>query len=184
MFNSETSHTMIQSWGGQSDFFGYRVGRSGHSGHQAGELKSAAQPEREIFPMANIHTVYIQGRAPFDIAQPVPRPGTDWIARDYLGLFNGPCYGLDVEWGESSLAPNENGGHMTFYEFIIAGDEAIWHSGVVDIVRVFEDAGSIIDEAWSIDLEYDRMRNKEYVVRDGVNVHASFIEGAQEILKG
>ncbi len=99
--------------------------------------------------MANVARVVVEGWAPFDIAQHDQ-------ARSWLGVMNGPSYGLRISYGGEAYGPeNEHGGRTSYTNFIVSGQEAIWYSGAQNLVEAFVEAGCVIDDARHMDIEYD-----------------------------
>ncbi len=99
--------------------------------------------------MANVARVYVKGWVPFDV------PSHE-DARDWLGILNGPSYGLRITYGQQGGGPrSRNGGVTTYYQFEVSGEEAIWYSGVESLVNALVRAGSVVEEARMMDLEYD-----------------------------
>ena len=104
--------------------------------------------------MANVSEVDIEGWMPFDIVQHED-------ARTWLGIMNGPSYGLRITYGEVGKGPeNDHGGHTTYYRFQITGSEAIWTTGTGRAVQALVGdliaGGALIEKARSADQEFDR----------------------------
>jgi len=99
--------------------------------------------------MSNVARVYVKGWIPFDVA-------SHNDACKWLGILNGPSYGLRITYGQQGGGPrNRNGGVTTYYQFEVSGEEAIWCSGVESLVKALVGAGSVVEEARMMDLEYD-----------------------------
>ena len=110
--------------------------------------------------MANVSEVHITGWMPFDIVQHEK-------ARTWLGIMNGPSYGLGITYGQVGTGPeNEHGGHTTYYRFQITGNEAIWTTGTGRAVQALVGdliaGGALIEKALSMDVEYDRDNPRWY----------------------
>lgn len=114
--------------------------------------------------MANVAEVEIHGVMPFDAAVRL-KPGmlvterTDESQRllEWLGTLNMPAFGLRIEYGPSFMGGevNDNGGHMTYYEFSVVGREAVWHSQMADLCQALAGAGCVLGTADMMDLEWD-----------------------------
>lgn len=96
--------------------------------------------------MANTHDVHIRGEIPFNVYE-------DEKATRWLGIMNSPSYGLRISYGGSRFVPNEYGGRTSTYEFTISGREAIWTSGLIELITALEGAGAVISEARAQDLD-------------------------------
>lgn len=97
--------------------------------------------------MANTHQVVIRGELPFHITEHEE-------SRNWLGLMNGPSFGLRVSYGRERYIPNKNGGKTATFEFSIEGTEAIWDSGLLALIKAFEDGGATISYAVAKDLDF------------------------------
>jgi len=99
--------------------------------------------------MANVHSVEITGKMPFNIYEHEP-------ALRWLGMMNAPLWGLEINYPSKSptFLPSRYGGQTAMYRFVISGSEAIWPSGIKQMVEDFQDGGAIIEVARCKDIEY------------------------------
>jgi len=118
--------------------------------------------------MANCHRVQIEGWMPFDVVTKGSHKLHHWMA-----LFSAPSWGLHIEYsGEVRLVPvPRSSGKCTFYWFRISGVEAVWESGIVDLVDQLTAAGCEVLTADVKDL--DNPSNKHSILertQQGVGV--------------
>jgi hypothetical protein len=97
--------------------------------------------------MANIKQVEIRGTLPFNITD-------NPEVRDWLGVMNGPSYGLRISYGNGhSFVPNQNGGRTAIYSFSITGREGVWTKHLIELVKLLQVNGAKISVARAADLD-------------------------------
>ena len=105
--------------------------------------------------MSNILRIEIRGALPYNCQQ-------DPEMKSILGILNGPCIGWRIKWGRSQRGPiNEHGGHTTYYDFVIEGEEAFRWEYVCTIVSCCRRLGVVV-LARCMDIEFDR--NPKWVI--------------------
>jgi hypothetical protein len=83
--------------------------------------------------MSNVKTIDIRGEMPFYTNE------HERLNR-YLGVLNAPSFGLRITWGKQTMRDNGKGGQTAWYEFVIAGQEAVrwdWYHELVDTIEKF-----------------------------------------------
>lgn len=93
--------------------------------------------------MANIAKVHIKGTLPFHCYN-------DPKLMAWLAAMNAPTYGLRIKYGDETYVPNNFGGRTSTWGFEITGSEALWQSGVEQLIDSIKSAKGTVTyvDAW------------------------------------
>lgn len=100
--------------------------------------------------MANVKNIKIIGELPFDCISNVE-------LQPYLAAFNGPCYGLKIQWGQATMFPNEYGGQTATYDFTVSGEEAVHYEWYKYFVGAVKRANGTVSKVFVKDIENNQI---------------------------
>ena len=100
--------------------------------------------------MANVHSIRLRGRLPYDIIV----KGSERVVYMFAHM-SAPVCGIHVKYGKETYKPMPgSNGRLSFYDFFIYGAEAIWEDEIVLFCIDLVKAGAEITEAYIEDREF------------------------------
>ena len=85
--------------------------------------------------MANTKNIVVNGKIPFNCDQ-------HFNMQLYLGMMNGPCFGLKITYGRNpSYVRNNHGGETAMYDYQITGQEAVSGPWIEGLLQAIIDCG-------------------------------------------